>query len=258
LGRAAGMPHLHPDEFEQHRLNNHPLSHPSKGRDKGEVVKSKESKPDTEQSHSNLAVLVGSICHRVLEKWDFHGISQGLQRAVESAVKWAINLEMTRGESFVQFQSEDLADAGEKIPPLCEGVGKGEVVNQRKMSFATLQIQDVEFIKAEVIRILSSFIGSEVYKELQGAQILGQEVPILLNWNGQIMRGAIDILYKIDDRIIIADYKTDHVKSDELPAKAAKYNYQRDVYIEAVKRCLQIENPEFKLIFLRMGKTVFL
>ena len=114
----------------------------------------------------------------------------------------------------------------------------------------------VEFIKAEVIKILSDFIDSEAYKELQNAQILGREIPILLKWNGQIMRGTIDILYKIGDRIIIADYKTDHIKIHELPAKTAKYKHQKEVYIEAVKRGLNVDKPEFKLIFLRLGKVM--
>lgn len=70
------------------------------------------------------------------------------------------------------------------------------------------------------------------------------------------MRGTIDVLYKIGNRIIIADYKTDHIKANELSAKTAKYKHQKEVYIEAVKRCLQIENPEFKLIFLRIGKAI--
>ena len=70
------------------------------------------------------------------------------------------------------------------------------------------------------------------------------------------MRGFVDILYKIDDRIVIADYKTDYVPMTDLPVRAEKYQHQKDVYVEAVKRCLQIENPEFKLIFLRLGKAV--
>jgi ATP-dependent helicase/nuclease subunit A len=120
----------------------------------------------------------------------------------------------------------------------------------------TMQTQDVEFIKAEVLKILSVFIDSEAYKELQGAQILGREIPILLRWNGQIMRGTIDIIYKVNNRLIIADYKTEHIKINELPAKTAKYNSQKEVYIEAVKRGLNIDNPEFKLIFLRLGKVM--
>jgi ATP-dependent helicase/nuclease subunit A len=122
----------------------------------------------------------------------------------------------------------------------------------------TILSPDTELIKAEVIKILSDFIGSEAYKELQNAHILGREIPILLKWDGQIMRGTIDILYKTDNRFIIADYKTDYVKPSDLPARAKKYQQQKEIYTEAAKRCLTIENPEFKLIFLRLGKAVFI
>ena len=254
--KTEGIPHLHPDEFEQYRLNNHHLSPPSEGGERGEVIKSKRIKPDTEQSHPNHAALIGSICHRVLEGWNFHGTSQELQRSVESAVKWAITFEKGEVESSAQFPKEDLAYQGKGISPPYEGGDKGEVSKHQEIPFDTVQIHDAEFIKTEVVKILSVFIDSEAYKELQGAQILGREVPILLNWDGQIMRGIIDILYKIGDRIIIADYKTDHVTMTDLPLKAEKYRHQKEVYVEAVKRCLKIDNPEFKLIFLRLGKAV--
>ncbi|MCF6155120.1 MAG: hypothetical protein E3K36_07685 [Candidatus Brocadia sp.] len=292
--RIEGMPPLHPDEFEKHRSENYPLSPPckrgtrkasnstspfsppSEGGGRGEVVKSKSIKPDTEQSHPNYAALIGSICHRVLEGWDFHGTSQELHRSVESAVKWAVTFERGTVELSAQFQRKDLADQGESISPPyeggtrkasnsttplsppSEGGDKGVVIKHQEIPFDTIQFQDVEFIKAEVVKILSGFISSEAYNELQGAQILGREVPILLNWDGQIMRGIIDILYKIGDRIIIADYKTDHVTITDLPVRAERYRHQKEVYIEAVKRCLKIVNPEFKLIFLRLGKAVAL
>src|SRR3972149_4647380 len=137
-----------------------------------------------------------------------------------------------------------------------EGGDVGVVMKSKEIPPDALQTQDVEFVKAEALKILSGFVSSEAYKELQNAQILGREVSILLKWNGQIMRGTIDILYKTDNRLIVADYKTDHVKASDLQARAEKYQHQREVYIEAVKRCLQIDNPEFKLIFLRLGKQI--
>ncbi len=256
--RTEEMTHLHPDEFEQHRLNNHHLSPPSEGGDKWEVIKSKRIKPNTEQSYPSQAALVGSICHRVLEGWNFHGDSQELQRSIESAVKWANAFEKSEVEPSVQLLGEDFAYQGERISPPYERGDKGEVSKQQEIPLDTIQFQNVEFIKAEVVKILSDFIDSEAYKELQAVQILGREVPILLNWDGQIMRGTIDILYKIGDRIITGDYKTDHVTMTDLPAKAEKYRYQKEVYVEAVKRCLKIDNPEFKLIFLNLGKAVSL
>jgi len=227
-----------------------------------------EGTGETSKEYPPYAATIGSICHRVLEAWDFNGSPQELQRSVESVVKWATTFGKGGVKAPAQFQGESISisphyEGGNfenhlhtsPFSPPCEGGDAGEVIKPQFSPFNTLQIQDTELIKAEVIKILSDFIDSAAYKELQNAQILGREVPILLKWNGQIMRGTIDILYKTDNRIIIADYKTDHIKANELPAKTAKYNYQKEVYIEAVKRCLQIDNPEFKLIFLRLGKS---
>ncbi len=216
-----------------------PVYPPYKGGKREDILKSREIKTDTEQFHPSLAVLIGSICHRVLEAWDFHGASCELQRSIELAGKWVINLERTAGESLLSEESD-----------------KGMFVQSNEISLNSLQIQDVELVKTEVFKILSGFFDSEAYKELQDAEILGREIPFLLDWHGQIMRGSLDILYKTGDRVIIADYKTDHAKTDEFPAKAAQYGYQRDIYLEAVKRCLQINSPEFKIIFLRAGESL--
>lgn len=229
-GKTVGMSQLRPDEFEKHNGGTRKASHfatPLSPLSKGcEVIKPKGLQPDTEQPNSDQTALVGSICHRVLEEWDFQGTKEGLEKLVDSVIKWAITLE------------------------------RGAALKQQEVSFEAMQNQDVKCIKAEVIKIFAEFIGSEAYKELQVAQILGREVPILLNWNGQIIRGIIDILYKIDGHLIVADYKTDQITITGLPARAEKYRHQKSVYREAVKRCLKIDNPEFKLIFLRLGKAV--
>lgn len=229
-GKTVGMPHLRPDEFEKHNGGTRKASHfaisLSPLSEGCEGIKPKGLQPDTEQPNSDQTALVGSICHRVLEEWDFQGTKEGLEKLVDSAIKWAITLE------------------------------RGAALKQQEVSFEAMQNQDVKCIKAEVIKIFAEFIGSEAYKELQVAQILGREVPILLSWDGQIMRGIIDILYTIDGHLIIADYKTDQITITGLPARAEKYRHQKSVYREAVKRCLKIDNPEFKLIFLRLGKAV--
>ncbi len=206
---------------------------------------------ETSRESTQNAAIIGSICHRVLEAWDFHGSHKKLQGSVESVVKWATTFGKGEVESPAQFQGESIS-----ISPPYEGGDAGVVMKPKEIPPDTMQIQDAEFAKAEVLKILSDFIDSEAYKELQGAQILGREVPILLNWSGQIMRGTIDIIYRIDNRLIIADYKTDRVTPSDVAQRAEKYHQQKEVYVEAVKRCLKIDNPEFKLIFLRIGKAV--
>ncbi|MBU6391932.1 MAG: UvrD-helicase domain-containing protein [Planctomycetes bacterium] len=204
--------------------------------------------------HLNHAALIGSVCHRALEGWDFHGTREELQRSVELAAKWVIALERDKGS--VTVQGSDYINYHETIPMSSHLKGGDEVARLKGISLDTMQIQDVEFLKAEAVKILSVFLDSEAYRELQDAEILGREEPILLRWNGQVMRGAIDVLYKIGSRIIIADYKTDRVKTTNLAAQAEKYRCQKEIYVEAVKRCLKIDNPEFRLIFLRAGKSI--
>ena len=59
--------------------------------------------------HPNHAALIGSICHRVLEGWDFHGSPQELQRSVESVVKWDITFEKAEVESPAKYQGESIS-----------------------------------------------------------------------------------------------------------------------------------------------------
>lgn len=231
----------------------------------------------------NLAMLIGSMCHSVLERWDFHGTREELCRLIESTMKWMF---ITQNEdarvtpmTAIHTPTSPPEEEGFKVyinpsffssPEIYEGMVT--------KSLYTIQARDLKFIKAETFKILLDFIDSEAYKELQSAEILGREVPFLLPWNGQIMRGKIDILYKMDNRIIVAEYKTDTIKTTDLPLteatsfasnsgenapvgdwfseKLGKYRYQKEAYTEAVKRCLNRDNPEFKFIFLRSGKAI--
>ncbi|TLD40323.1 MAG: ATP-dependent nuclease, subunit A [Candidatus Jettenia ecosi] len=231
----------------------------------------------------NLAMLIGSMCHYVLERWDFRGMREELCRLIESAMGWVFT---TQNED-AGVMSTTPIHTSTSVPE--EGSSKvyinpsffsspeiyeGTVTK----SLYTIQARDLGFIKAETFKILLDFIDSEAYRELQSAEILGREVPFLLQWNGQIMRGKIDILYKIDNRIIIAEYKTDTMKTtnlsfaeaasfagnseknvrtgDQFTEKLGKYRHQKEVYTKAVKRCLNRDNPEFKFIFLRSGKAI--
>ncbi|MDR4508543.1 MAG: UvrD-helicase domain-containing protein [Candidatus Brocadiaceae bacterium] len=194
-----------------------------------------QTEKNEEESRSEHAATVGSICHRVLEKWDFHGSHDELQKAVEIATIGEHTTKKFKGDAKIHYQ--------------------------------------------EAFTILSNFIGSEAYKELQNAQILGREIPVLLRWNEQIMRGSIDVLYKTGNNIIIADYKTGHIHRadnnvlankirhgeeggashsgmDVFPKNTAKYIQQKEIYTEAIRRGLGIKNPQFKIIFLRTGTVI--
>jgi ATP-dependent helicase/nuclease subunit A len=73
----------------------------------------------------------------------------------------------------------------------------------------------------------------------------------------QISQGVIDVCYRINGRVVVADYKTDQVgEKKSLTAAAKKYQDQKDIYTRAIKQTLGEKKTVFKVIFLRAGEAV--
>ena len=210
-----------------------------------------------------LSLVIGTLAHRVLEEWDFN---------------------------------EDPRRLEQKIEAMCS-TGIPDEWGERRQEIA-----------AELQRIFGTFTGSDAYKELQRATVLGREIPFVMPWSTAsihhlalppspgfgrlraiatstargpaessaeelrppqaealgkagtphdcVMEGIIDIVYRLDDRVWVADYKTDQVSDEELPNRAATYSVQARVYAQAVSQCLGLENVGCKLVFLRSGRAV--
>ena len=208
-----------------------------------------------EPPHQNHAAIIGTVCHEVLRRWNFHGTRDELHEVIESTMKIILTPERFQGDN-VDGMVDHMPPAQDTPSPYPPFEWGKKAVAMGMEALAANSSQDAAIIKGAVVKILSDFLDSEAYQELQGAEILGRETPILLSWNGRIMRGIIDLLYRTNKGIIVADYKTDQVKIEDVTVKAAKYRHQKEVYTEAVRRCLKISDPEFKLIFLRLGKGV--
>ena len=109
----------------------------------------------------------------------------------------------------------------------------------------------------EATQILKTFLKSGIAREIKKSNILGREIPILLPGKNRIIQGAIDVCYKINGRVVVADYKTDRVgEKENLAAAAKKYRTQKDIYTRAIEQTLGVKKPAFKIIFLRAGEAV--
>jgi ATP-dependent helicase/nuclease subunit A len=116
--------------------------------------------------------------------------------------------------------------------------------------------------------LLETFVAGPLLARLRRLKdhVLARELPVLLPpGDGEhvpvgAVTGAIDLLYRDPDdgRIVIADYKTDEVESEEeLRARAAVYASQGEVYARAVREALEMEEaPRFELWFLRAGSAI--
>ena len=103
---------------------------------------------------------------------------------------------------------------------------------------------------AEAKTILKSFVGTDAFKSLAGAEMVARELPFLLPHEGGVMQGVIDLVARIDGRLTVIDYKSDRVEQPE------KYAGQRKWYVEAARRILGEKSPDFKLLYLRTGRFV--
>jgi ATP-dependent helicase/nuclease subunit A len=113
--------------------------------------------------------------------------------------------------------------------------------------------EDWALVEREVSSILTGFLASETARELGCVEILGREVPILSQEEGVVVRGAIDLLYRKEGRVYVADYKTDRVDEGRLAGLKAKYAAQGAAYCRAVEKALFLRDVSFRLIFLRQG-----
>lgn len=114
-------------------------------------------------------------------------------------------------------------------------------------------------IMKEARDVLKVFARSGAYAELRDATILGREVPFMMPWAGPpptIMEGRIDLLYEKDGGLWVADYKTDRVAEADIPDRMELYRPQAEAYTKAVRQAFGRPPAGFKLIFLRLGKSV--
>lgn len=183
---------------------------------------------------TTLANRVGICVHRLLEQWDF---AKGIEQL---AALWHVN---------------DLS---------------GDAA-----------------LRDEVARLFDVFVASSFYGDLRRADILGREVPFTIKWEGDrlwamgyrsdrtaglplspiassplpnvcVLEGVIDLLYRLDGRLWIADYKTDHVTEAELDSRVEHYRPQAEAYKVGVLHALGVASVGFQFVFMRIGRTVMI
>jgi len=112
-------------------------------------------------------------------------------------------------------------------------------------------------VTEDLTALFDGFLSSKAYRRLQRATVLGREIPFVMSCGeNQLMDGVIDLIYRLDDRIWIADYKTDELVAEEVQIRVDRYRPQADMYLQAVGRSLGLSSLSFQFIFLRLGLTV--
>jgi ATP-dependent exoDNAse (exonuclease V) beta subunit len=102
---------------------------------------------------------------------------------------------------------------------------------------------------------LRGLLASPIMKRLAAAEILGREAPILFrDTDGKTVHGYADLIYRLDGRVHVADYKTDDASAAEA---AERYRAQLADYAFAVRVAMGLdEPPATELILVRTGERV--
>ena len=108
---------------------------------------------------------------------------------------------------------------------------------------ATLDDAEARTFADDVSRIIALLRASALGRQIAEAGSIEREAPFLLNIDGCIVRGTIDLLI---DRTIIIDYKTGRPKPEDLAA----YTTQLQLYAAALRALTDVAAFSAHLVFL--------
>lgn len=171
--------------------------------------------------------VVGTLAHRVLQDWDFSADPSAFAGRIEHCCQAYLT---DKGDADVQSLCEELRD------------------------------------------VFEHFVESEPYAVLREAEILGREVPFAVPWDRTrdqagrvpdqtadsscVMEGVIDVIYRRDRQIWLADYKTHHVDESSLDRVVQEHRTTVQVYQRGAAFALGGVPIRTQLIFLRSGRSV--
>ena len=191
------------------------------GQSERQSIAPRRKKAESQPGSSDRSAIIGTLAHRVLHGWDFS------------------------------------ADLG-TMPMWIEACFRAYPLNE--------SVSESDGVRAELQEIFAHFIESEPYAVLRQADILGREVPFAVPWESpgaeaehigaSVMEGVIDVMYRRNQQIWIADYKTRRIEQHSVEQVVQEYRAQMEVYRRAAESALAQGPVRAQLIFLRSGLSV--
>ena len=156
----------------------------------------------------NRGALRGTAVHRVMECMDFMAFLE-TDITSDASIKLFLETEIERMLEKKQLTQE-----------------MAELVSVKKL---------MDFVKNPVTLRIS---------EAEKRGDLFREKPFVMDYQGALLQGIIDVFWLEDDKIVLLDYKTDKVKTEE----ELKYRYEKqlNLYADALCRIFSCDNKDLK------------
>jgi ATP-dependent exoDNAse (exonuclease V) beta subunit len=124
-------------------------------------------------------------------------------------------------------------------------------------------VEDSDLIERLVARIADGACLEKL--EHLASRVTARELPVM-QWSqedgepGAVVSGFIDLVYRDpgDDRLVVADYKTDSVEgNDQVAERSHAYEPQLRAYAQALRTALDLDyDPPCELWFLAADEIV--
>jgi len=106
-----------------------------------------------------------------------------------------------------------------------------------------------------VIEMARRCLDSDIVQRAIATRDVHREVPFVVEENGNVLIGRLDLVFRDGDRAVVVDYKTDSVQAGDEPDAADAHRGQADVYERAVSQTLRAESTVI-LVFARTGTVL--
>lgn len=151
----------------------------------------------TKNSGVNRGALRGTAVHRVMECMDFRAF---------------LGIDVNNEDEVMDFVMQEL----DRMVPALLTEEQRELINPHKL---------VAFFQSEVARRMA---------EADARGDLFREKPFVMDYEGVLLQGIIDVFWLEGDSIVLLDYKTDRVQTKE--ELVQRYQTQLDLYAKALCR----------------------
>jgi len=109
---------------------------------------------------------------------------------------------------------------------------------------------------SEALRLAEVFGRSELGQRAARASLVEREFDFLMEVEGLVVRGQVDLWFDEGGELVVVDYKTDDVRAGEVQDRARDYTLQLRLYAMAIERIVGRPANRAYLHFLRPDRRV--
>jgi ATP-dependent helicase/nuclease subunit A len=145
---------------------------------------------------------------------------------------------------------------GRAVHAVLQSVDLETGANVESLARAESAAESVPARAAEVAALVRTALNSAPVREAISSGRYWREVFVSAPSNGVLIEGFIDLLYETRDGLVVVDYKTDGVASDDdIVAALARYRLQGAAYVFALEQHLRRPVVACRFLFLRPAGT---